>query len=243
MDFMLLAMDAIVNHAAKWCYMFGGKVNVPLTIRGIINRGNEQAAQHSQSLQAMFMHVPGLKIVMPSTPYDAKGLLIASIEDDDPVLYIDDRWLYDHVGEVPEELFAVPIGKGIVRREGQDVTVVATSYMVYEAMKAAEELEKSGTSVEVVDLRSLKPLDERLLLDSVRKTGRLVIADATWRTCGVSAEIAAIVSEKGFECLKGPIVRVSLPDVHTPSSTTLEKAYYPDFNNIILAAKQVSGGT
>lgn len=239
MDFMLLAMDQIVNHAAKWHYMFGGKVKVPITIRGIINRGKEQAAQHSQSLQAMFIHAPGIKVVMPSTPYDAKGLLVASIEDDNPVLYIDDRWLYNHVGEVPKKLYSIPIGKGVVRRKGKDVTVVATSYMVFEAGKAADDLRNEGIDAEVIDLRSLKPLDENLLFKSVKKTGRLVIADATWKTCGVAAEISALVASSAFEYLKTPIMRVSLPDTPAPSSSTLEKAYYPTSESIISAVKQI----
>lgn len=239
MDFMLLAMDQLVNHAAKWHYMFGGKVNCPLTIRGIINRGNEQAAQHSQSLQAMFMHVPGLKVVMPSTPYDAKGLLIASVEDGNPVVYIDDRWLYDAIGEVPEELYSVPIGKGAIRRRGEDATVVATSYMVLEAVKAAEELEREGVGIEVIDLRSLKPLDKDLLFESVKKTGKLVVVDASWETCGVGAEISAVVASEAFRYLKAPIARVALPDAPTPSSTPLEKAYFPTSENVISAVKQV----
>jgi len=176
MDFMYYAMDQIANHAANWYYMFGGQLSVPITIWGIINRGGEQAAQHSQALQAMFTHIPGLKVVMPSTPYDAKGLLVASIEDDNPVVYIDDRWLYKISGEVPEEIYSVTIGKGIVRREGEDVTIVATSYMVHEAMKAAESLEKEGIDAEVVDLRSLKPLDENLAFNHVKETGGLLIA-------------------------------------------------------------------
>ena len=232
MDFMYYAMDPIANHAANWHYMFGGAVSVPITIWGIINRGGEQAAQHSQALQAMFMHIPGLKVVMPSTPYDAKGLLVASIEDDNPVIYIDDRWLYDYVGDVPEEIYTVPIGKGIVRRKGSDVTVVATSYMVYEAMKAAENLEKERIDVEVVDLRSLKPLDEDLVFDSVKKTGRLVIADGGWKTCGVGAEISARVADNVFNYLKAPIIRVSLPDTPAPASSVLEKAYYPTSDDI-----------
>lgn len=239
MDFMFLAMDQIVNHAAKWHYMFGGRVNCPLTIRGIINRGNEQAAQHSQSLQAMFMHVPGLKVVMPSTPYDAKGLLVACVEDGNPVIYIDDRWLYDLVGEVPEELYSVPIGEGVVRRKGRDVTVVATSYLVYEASKAAEILEKEGLDVEVIDLRSVKPLDKDLLFESVRKTGRLVVADASWETCGVGAEISALVACNAFRYIKAPIARVSLPDSPAPSSTPLEKAYFPTCENVVSAVKDV----
>ena len=240
MDFMYYAMDPIANHAANWHYMFGGQVSVPITIWGIINRGGEQAAQHSQALQAMFMHIPGLKVVMPSTPYDAKGLLVASIEDDNPVIYIDDRWLYGYVGDVPEEIYAVPIGKGIVRKKGSDVTVVATSYMVHEAMNAAENLEKDGIDVEVVDLRSLKPLDENLIFDSVKKTGRLVIADGGWKTCGVGAEISARVADTVFNYLKAPIIRVSLPDTPAPASSVLEKAYYPTSDDIISSVRDLT---
>ncbi len=239
MDFMYYAMDQIANQAANWHYMFGGQVSVPLTIWGIVNRGDEQAAQHSQSLQAMFTHIPGLKVVMPSTPYDAKGLLIASIEDDNPVIYIDDRWLYSYIGEVPEEMYSIPLGKGAIRREGRDVTLVATSYMVTEAIKAAESLEEDGIDVEVIDPRSLKPLDENLLLESVKKTGRLIITDAGWKICGVGAELAALAAEKAFECLKAPIMRVSLPDTPAPASSVLEKAYYPSAENIISAVKRL----
>ena len=240
MDFMYYAMDQIANHAANWYYMFGGQVSVPITIWGIINRGGEQAAQHSQALQAMFTHIPGLKVVMPSTPYDAKGLLVASIEDDNPVVYIDEHWLYEFVGEVPEEIYSVPIGKGIVRREGKDVTVVATSYMVHEVMKAAEKLEKEGIDVEVIDLRSLKPLDENLLFDSVIKTGRLIIADGGWKTCGVGAEISAKIAESTiFKRLKAPIMRVSLPDTPAPASSALEKVYYKKAEDIVSTVKKL----
>jgi pyruvate dehydrogenase E1 component beta subunit len=241
MDFMYYAMDQIANHAANWYYMFGGQLSVPITIWGIINRGGEQAAQHSQALQAMFTHIPGLKVVMPSTPYDAKGLLVASIEDDNPVVYIDDRWLYEFVGEVPEEIYSVPIGKGIVRKKGKDVTVVATSYMVHEAMKAAESLEEGGIDVEVVDLRSLKPLDENLLLESVRKTGRLAITDGGWKTCGIGAEISARVAESSiFKQLKAPIMRVSLPDTPAPASAALEKVYYKKAEDIVATVKKMT---
>ena len=240
MDFMYYAMDQIANHAANWYYMFGGQLSVPITIWGIINRGGEQAAQHSQALQAMFTHIPGLKVVMPSTPYDAKGLLIASIEDDNPVVYIDERWLYEFVGEVPEEIYSVPIGKGIVRKEGKDVTVVATSYMVHETMKAAESLEREGIDIEVIDLRSLKPLDENLLFESVRKTGRLIIADGGWKTCGVGAEISARIAESSiFKQLKAPIIRVSLPDTPAPASSALEKVYYKKAEDIVSSVKKI----
>lgn len=243
MDFMYLAMDQICNHAAKWHYMFGGQVNIPVTIRAIINRGGEQAAQHSQSLQAMFMHVPGLKVVMPSTAYDAKGLLIAAIEDENPVIYIDDRWLYPHKGEVPEEMYRVPIGKGAIRRQGKDATVVATSYMVYESVRAAERLDREGIDVEVVDLRSLKPLDEELIYESVRKTGRLVVADAGWKTCGVAAEVAALVAGNVFRHLKAPVLRVTLPDTPAPSSSALEKAFYPEADSVVSAVRTTMKGS
>ena len=239
MDFMYYAMDQIANQAANWHYMFGGQLSVPLTIWAIINRGGEQGAQHSQALQAMFTHIPGLKVVMPSTPYDAKGLLIASIEDDNPVIYIDDRWLYNAVGEVPEKLYSEPIGKGVIRRTGKDVTLVATSYMATEATKAVASLEKDGIDVELIDPRSLKPLDENLLLESVRRTGRLVIADGGWKTCGVGAELAALVAEKVFRYLKAPIMRVSLPDIPAPASSSLERAFYLDSDDIILSVKRV----
>jgi pyruvate/2-oxoglutarate/acetoin dehydrogenase E1 component len=240
MDFMYYAMDQIANHAANWHYMFGGQLSVPVTIWGIINRGGEQAAQHSQALQAMFTHIPGLKIVMPSDPHDAKGLLVASIEDDNPVVYIDDRWLYDYEGEVPEELYSVPIGKGVLRKEGKDVTVVATSYMVHEATEAADILSKEGIDVEVIDLRSLKPLDENLLFSSVKKTGRLIVADGGWKTCGIAAEISARIGESAiFKRLKAPIMRVSLPDTPAPASCALEEVYYPKAKDIISAIKRI----
>lgn len=239
MDFMYYALDQIANHAANWHYMFGGQLSVPLTIWAIINRGGEQAAQHSQALQAIFTHIPGLRVVTPSTPYDAKGLLAASIEDDNPVVYVDDRWLYPLVGEVPEELDSVPIGKGVIRREGKDVTVIATSYLVPEAMEAAENLEKENINIEVVDLRSLKPLDEELLLESVKKTGKVVIADGGWKTCGITAEISALIVEKSFKYLKTAIRRVSLPDTPAPASSALERLYYPRAKDITSAVKQV----
>lgn len=239
MDFMYLAMDQIINQAANWYYMFGGKINVPLVVRGIVNRGGEQAAQHSQALQAMLAHVPGLKVVMPSNAYDAKGLLISAIEDPNPVIYIDDRWLYNEEGEVPEEIYTVPIGKGNILKEGKDVTVAALSYLVPEALKAGEELEKEGINVEVIDLRSIKPLDEKLIFDSVKKTGRLIICDAAWKTCGISAEISARVSENLLKYLKASIRRVTLPDTPAPASSALEKIYYPNEEDIIKAVKEL----
>jgi len=241
MDFALLAVEQIVNQASNWHYMFGGRVSVPIVVRTIINRGGEQAAQHSQALQAMYAHIPGLKVVMPGTPYDAKGLLVASIRDDDPVIYIDDRWLYSQTEDVPQELYETPIGKAALRKPGTDVTVVATSYMAAQAIEAANDLAASGISVEVIDARSLKPLDEETIFQSVAKTGRLVVADSAWLTCGFAAEIAARVAGNIFDALKSPILRVALPDTPAPMSAPLERMYYPAAKDIIAAVKEVVG--
>src|SRR5579872_2926770 len=208
MDFMLLAMDPIVNQAANWSYLFAGKSGVPLVLRAVINRGGEQGAQHSQALHALFMHVPGLKLVMPATPYDAKGLLIAAMADPNPVLYIDDRWLYAESGEVPAEPFTVPIGEAAVRRSGSDVTLIGVSWMASECLRAAGILEREGIDAEVIDLRSLKPWDKAAVAASVARTGRAVVADGGWRTAGASAEIAAEVTERCFHDLMAPVLRV-----------------------------------
>ena len=238
-DFMMYAMDPVINEAANWSYMFGGKSFVPLVIWGIINRGGEQAAQHSQSLHAIFAHVPGLKVVMPATPYDAKGLMIAAIQDDNPVIYMDDRWLYDLEDEVPQEVYSVPIGKGAIRKEGKDVTLVATSYLANESMRALEDLERDGIDVEIIDLRTIKPLDEGLLFESIKKTGRLVIVDGGWKTCGVAAEVSARVSESMFHFLKAPVVRITLPDSPAPASSVLERSYYPSREKIVQCVRTV----
>lgn len=241
MDFMLLALDPIINQASNWSYLFAGQANVPIVIRAVINRGGEQGAQHSQALHAMLAHVPGLKVVMPSTAYDAKGLLIAASEDNNPVVYIDDRWLYETVSEVPEASYSVPIGEGCLRRQGTDVTVVAVSYMAVEAMRAAEILEKAGMDIEVIDLRSVKPFDVEMILTSVKKTGRLVIADVGWKSFGLSAEISAVVASHSPESLKAPIQRVALPDIPAPTSTVLENRYYPKAADVVRAVKKVLG--
>ncbi len=239
MDFMLYALDPIINEAANWHYMFGGQLSVPVVIWGIINRGGEQAAQHSQALHSLFAHIPGLKVVMPSTPYDAKGLMIAAIRDDNPVVYIDDRWLYQIEGDVPEEIYEVPIGEAVIRKEGKDVTVVATSRMVHNAIRAAEEVAGDGIEAEVVDMRTIKPLDKALLLASVEKTGRLIVADGGWKTCGIAAEIVSLVFEEAFGCIKAPVARVTLPDVPAPASSGLEEVYYPNSRDIVQAVKRV----
>ncbi len=239
MDFMLLATDQIINEAANWCSMFGGRVHAPVVIRAIINRGGEQGAQHSQALHASFAHVPGLKVVMPATPYDAKGLLIAAVADGNPVLYIDDRWLYQEIGDVPTELYSTPIGKAFVRRAGRDVTVVAISHMVAESMKAATTLATDGVDVEVIDVCSVKPLDDATIVASVRKTGRLVVADTGWRNGGVPAEIIARVAEQIPAALRAPVVRVVLPDAPAPTSGALEQTYFLSAANVVAAVKRV----
>lgn len=239
MDFMMYAMDPIINEAANWHYMCGGKSSVPVVIWGIVNRGEEQAAQHSQALHALFAHIPGLKVVMPSTPYDAKGLLIAAIRDENPVIYVDDRWLYPQEGPVPEEIYEVPIGKGIIRKKGGDLTLVSSSYLVNESLRAARELAEEGIDVELIDLRTVKPLDEDILLKSVKKTGKMVIADGSWKNCGISADVSALVSEKAFQSLKAPIKRVTLPNSPAPASRMLEKKYYPDAKNITATARDL----
>jgi pyruvate dehydrogenase E1 component beta subunit len=241
MDFMLYAFDPIVNEAANWFYMNGGKISVPVVFWGVINRGGEQAAQHSQALHAMFSHAPGLKVVMPSTAYDAKGLMVAAIEDDNPVVFVDDRWLYNTEDDVPEELYTVPIGKGIIRREGKDVSVIASSYLVGEAVKAAAALEQSGVDTEVVDLRTVKPLDVDLIMASVEKTGRAVIVDPGWKTCGLAAEISAVISENNVDRLNSPIRRVTLPDIPAPASRSLEEKYYINSMDIVETVLQSIG--
>lgn len=239
MDFMLYAFDPIINEAANWHYMNGGKLSVPVVFWGIINRGGEQAAQHSQALHSMFAHVPGLKVVMPATPYDAKGLMVAAIQDNNPVVFIDDRWLYSNKEHVPEPLYSVPIGKGAIRRKGKDITIIAISYMLNEAIKAAELLSNDGIDTEVIDPRTIKPLDKELILDSVRKTGRVIIADSGWKSYGAAAEIAAIIVENCVESLKSNVARVTLPDIPAPASEKLEQAYYPRADGIVMAAKKM----
>ena len=239
MDFMLLAIDQIVNEAANWHYIFGGESNVPIVIRSIINRGGEQGAQHSQALYSWFMHIPGLKVVAPSTAYDAKGLMLASIADNNPVIYVDDRWLYDHSAVVPQEPYEIPIGKANIDFQGSDVTLVGISYMAQESREAAKALREDSISVEVIDLRSLSPLDTTTILRSVKKTGRLIIADGAWATCGASAEIAAVVAQQGFQYLKSPIERITLPECPAPTSKNLEDAYYPDKADIVSAIRKL----
>jgi pyruvate dehydrogenase E1 component beta subunit len=240
-DFALLAIDQIVNQAAKWHYMFGGQTSVPMVIRLIVGRGWGQGPQHSQSLQAWFAHVPGLKVVMPSSPLDAKGLLIASIEDDNPVIFIEHRWLHSLSGDVPEGIYRLPLGKAKLIREGRDVTIVAVSYMSIEALRAADMLAKEDITAEIVDLRTLSPLDDGLILRSVRKTGRLIVADTGWKSFGTSAEVVARVAEEALGQLKSPPLRVTLPDFPAPTAPALANQYYPLPLHLVAAAKKVLG--
>ncbi len=225
-DFMLYGLDPVINQAANWYYMNGGKASVPVVIWGIINRGGEQGAQHSQAIHSLFAHIPGLKVVMPATPYDAKGLMAAAINDPDPVVFMDDRWLYGIEDYVPEELYEVEIGRAAVSRKGDNITIVASSYVAYEAMRAADQLKKEGINVEVVDLRTIKPLDKNTILQSAAKTGKLLVVDGGWQSFGVSAEIAALAAEHIFSDLDMPVKRLALPDIPAPASQHLEKGYY-----------------
>ena len=238
-DFLYLAMDQLVNHASKWYYMFGGRVNVPVVVWACIGRGWGSAAQHSQAPHAMFMHVPGLKLIMPSTCFDAKGLMMSAIADPNPVLIIEHRFNFRNKGLVPEQPYFVPIGKGVIRRHGSDVTIIGISNMMTEAFNAAQDLEKEGISAEVLDPRTLRPLDEEIILSSVAKTGRVVIADVGWKTTGAGAEIAANIVEKGFEYLKAPIKRVSCRDLPTPAGYSLEEAFYSGKSEIIEAVHSI----
>lgn len=235
-DFFLLALDQLINNGAKWHYMFGDQMNVPLVIRLIIGRGWGQGPQHSQSLQGLFAHIPGLKVVMPSSPYDAKGLLLSAIDDNNPVVYLEHRWLHGIFGPVPEEPYRVPIGKAKVLKEGSDITIVASSYMVLEAHKSVQLLEKEGISAELIDIRSLKPLDTETILSSVKKTGRLLVADPDWKFAGFGAEIVSIVAEELFSSLKCPPIRIGFPDRHCPTSWPLANHFYPTVKHIALEA-------
>ncbi|KPV64218.1 MAG: pyruvate dehydrogenase subunit beta [Candidatus Bathyarchaeota archaeon BA2] len=238
-DLSALAMDQIANQVAKMRYMFGGQAKVPVVIRMPFGAGVNIASHHSQSLEAWFMHVPGLKIAMPSTPYDAKGLLKTAIRDDDPVMFFEHKLLYPVEGEVPEEEYTIPFGVADIKREGKDVTIVATLYMVHKALSAAEMLTKEGIDVEVVDPRTLVPLDKQAIVDSVKKTGRIAIVTENCKTAGVSAEIAAVVAEEALDYLDAPIKRVAEPDTPIPFSPPLEQFVIPNEKSIVKAVKEI----
>lgn len=233
-DFALLSLDQIVNNAAKWHYMFNGKSTVPLVIRMIIGRGWGQGPQHSQSLQALFALIPGLKVVMPTTAYDAKGMMIAAIKDNNPVIFLEHRWLHPVVDVVPEAVYEVPLDRAKILCQGSDVTIAAFSYMTLEALIAVRALLSiANISVELIDMRSVRPLDSRLVLDSVKKTGRLIVADTAYKTGSIAAELISQVLEGGFEYFKKGPVRICSPDFPTPTAPSMTKDYYPTPANII----------
>jgi pyruvate/2-oxoglutarate/acetoin dehydrogenase E1 component len=239
-DFVLLAFNQLVTHAAKFHFMDNGQTTVPLVVWAAIGRGWGSGAQHSQAIHGMLLGVPGLKIVMPSTPYDAKGLLLSAILDNNPVCVFEHRWLMKKDGVVPEGFYRVPIGKGIYRRRGKDVTIVGASHAIELALQAANQLAGENIDAEVIDLRTVKPIDEQIILESLRSTGRLLVVDTAWMKGGLCAEVGCLAAEKGFADLKAPVVRIGLPDVPTPAGFTLEQFYYPDIPRIAEAVRQLA---
>ncbi|MGI6558294.1 MAG: alpha-ketoacid dehydrogenase subunit beta [Limnochordia bacterium] len=238
-DFMTIAMEMIVNQAAKIRYMFGGKAKVPMVVRTQGGGGRGNAAQHSQSLEAWFAHVPGLKVVMPATPYDAKGLLKSAIRDDNPVIFLENKNLYFRKGPVPEGEYTIPLGVADIKRPGRDVTLIATSRMVGEALAAAEVLAESGIDVEVIDPRTVAPLDMGTIVGSVKKTNRAVIVHEACRTCGIGAEIGMRIMEEAFDYLDAPVKRVAAVDVPVPYNRILEDAALPNVEDIISGVREV----
>ncbi len=235
--FLGVCLDQITNQAAKMRYMFGGKATIPLVIRTMIGAGFRAAAQHSDSMYSTFVHFPGLKVVAPSTPADAKGLLAAAIRDDDPVIFCEHKVLYDVKGDVPEGEYVIPLGKADVKRAGSDVTIVAISRMVQVALEAAETLARDGISAEVVDPRTLSPLDEDTLLESIRKTGRLVVVDEDNPRCSVATDIAALAATRALEYLNAPVRLVTAPHTPVPFSPSLEDFYVPTPQRVVEAAR------
>jgi len=233
MDFLGTSLDPLLNQAAKLRYMFGGKVKVPLTVRTVSGAGMQAAAQHSQSLYWITTGIPGLKTVIPSTPADAKGLLLAAIRDDDPVIFCEAKGILNQSGEVPEDDYEIPLGRANVVREGSDVTLVGFGATVKVALKAAGTLEASGTSAEVIDLRSLSPLDETAILASLEKTGRLVVVDESTPRCGIASDIAALCVDRGFDFLDAPVKRVTAPHTPVPFSAVLEAAFLPSAKDVV----------
>jgi pyruvate dehydrogenase E1 component beta subunit len=238
-DFMGVCFDQLLNQAAKFRYMFGGKAETPVVIRTMYGGGFQAAAQHSQCLYSLFAHIPGLKVVLPSSPYDVKGLLIQSIRDNDPVIFFEHKALYGMKGEVPEEPYAIPFGKANIVREGKDITIVALGRMVHMATQAAAALAKDGIEAEVIDPRTISPLDEATILKSVEKTGKLVVVDESHQRCSMAADISAVVAQEAFSALTAPIKLVTAPHVPPPFSGALEKLYIPDAAKIEAAARSI----
>lgn len=240
-DFAMLAMDQLVNNAAKWSYMFNGEARVPLVVRLLIGRGWGQGPQHSQSLQAMFAHVPGLKVVMPVTARDAKGMLTAAIEDNNPVIFIEHRWLHHINDTVPDDYYSTKLDKARIMLEGSDVTVAAFSYMALESLIAARALSSIGIYAEVIDMRSVSPLDVDTVLHSVRKTGRLVVADTAHLTGSIAGELISRIAEQSFSCLKRHPIRVASPDHPAPTSQFMTRDYYPGPEKVVDAVLELAG--
>ena len=240
-NFSLLASDQIINSMAKFRYMFGGQPALPIVVRMPGGGGAQRGAQHSQMLETMYAHIPGLKVVMPATPYDAKGMLKSAIRDDDPVLFIEHELLYNVKGEVPDEGedYTVPLNRGEIRREGRDVTIVTFSRMVHLCLQAAENLSQQDISAEVIDLRSIRPIDLELVLSSVRKTNRVVVAEEGWKYYGTGQGLAALIYEYGFDYLDAPIGHVTGKDVPMPYSKVLERAALPTYGDIVTAVKAI----
>jgi pyruvate/2-oxoglutarate/acetoin dehydrogenase E1 component len=238
-DFTTACMDMIFNQMAKMHYMFGGQGRVSMVLRVNVGAGRCAAAQHSQSFHSIFMHMPGLYVAAPSTPYDAKGLMLESIRNDNPVIFVEHKKLYVEKGPVPEEQYTIPFGQADIKREGRDITIVATHAMVGRSLKAAEDLAKDGIEVEIVDLRTLTPLDKKTIFDSIKKTGRLLVADEDYKTCSVASEIAALAAEEIIYDLKAPVARVCSPDTPVPFSPPLEQAYIPEVKDIVPAVQRL----
>jgi pyruvate dehydrogenase E1 component beta subunit len=238
-DFLGVCFDQIFNQAAKFRYMFGGKAETPVVIRTMIGSGFRAAAQHSQSLYSIFTHIPGLKCVVPATPYDAKGLLIEAIRDNDPVIFFEHKSLYPLEGEVPEELYTIPFGEAEIVREGADITIITLAEMVHESLKAAETLAEDGVECEVIDLRTTSPLDEETLLESVAATGRVVVVDEANPRCSMATDISALIVEKAFDSLMAPIKMVTAPHTPVPFADNLEDLYKPNAEKIAAAVREV----
>ncbi|GLI04048.1 pyruvate dehydrogenase subunit beta [Paenibacillus tyrfis] len=240
-DFIGSCLDQVLNQGAKFRYMFGGKAQVPVTIRTTHGAGFRAAAQHSQSLYALFTSIPGIKVVVPSTPYDAKGLLLASIEDNDPVIFFEDKTLYNATGEVPEGYYTIPLGKADIKRTGSDLTIVAIGKQVQTALTAARQLSQKGIEAEVVDPRSLSPLDEDTILASVTKTNRLIVIDEANPRCSIATDIAALVADKAFDSLDAPIKRITAPHTPVPFSPPLEDIYLPTPQKVLEVVAELLG--
>lgn len=240
-DFIGSCLDQVMNQAAKFRYMFGGKARTPMVLRATYGAGTGSASQHSQTLHPLFTHLPGLKLAVPATPYDAKGLLIQAIRDDDPVIFLEHKTLYDTTGEVPDRAYVVPFGEAAIPREGGDVTIVAFGRMVHVALEAAKWLAADGIECAVIDPRTPSPLDTETILESVGETGRLVVVDESYPRCSLAADVAALVAEEAFGALKAPIIKVNPPHAPVPYAPELERAYIPSAERVEAAVRKVMG--